>query len=161
MRVGWGFDVHRFGGNPPVLLAGIPADLDRGLLGTSDGDVIAHAVGDSLLGAASLGDLGGLFPSADPRWQGADSMELLRTVVDRFHAEGLRVAHLDVTLVAEAVRLAPVRQAVRVALADVLDIAVDAVSVKATTTDGLGFLGRNEGIAATAVVTASGPDTSN
>jgi 2-C-methyl-D-erythritol 2,4-cyclodiphosphate synthase len=161
MRIGWGFDVHRFGGNPPVLLAGIPADLNRGLLGTSDGDVIAHAVGDSLLGAASLGDLGGLFPSSDPRWQGADSMELLRTVVDRFHAEGLRVAHLDVTLVAEAVRLAPVRQAVRVALADVLDIAVDAVSVKATTTDGLGFLGRNEGIAATAVVTASGPDTSN
>ncbi|MDH3261838.1 MAG: 2-C-methyl-D-erythritol 2,4-cyclodiphosphate synthase [Acidimicrobiia bacterium] len=157
MSVGWGFDVHRFGGDPPVLLAGVAADLTRGLLGTSDADVVAHAVADALLGAAALGDLGDSFPPSDPRWDGADSMELLRTVVGRFHAEGLRVAHLDVTIVAESVRLTPVREAVRAALADVLGIELGLVSVKATTTDGLGFLGRDEGVAAVAVVTAFRP----
>ena len=157
MRVGWGFDVHRFGGDPPVLFAGVAADLDRGLMGTSDADVVAHAVADALLGAAALGDLGSLFPSSDPRWHGADSMGLLRSVVGRFHAEELRVGHLDVTIIAESVRLAPVREAVRAALADTLNVEVGAVSVKATTTDGLGFLGRDEGVAATAVVTASRP----
>jgi 2-C-methyl-D-erythritol 2,4-cyclodiphosphate synthase len=155
MSVGWGFDVHRFGGDPPVLFAGVPADPARGLLGTSDADVVAHAVADALLGAAALGDLGDFFPSSDPRWHGADSMGLLRTVVDRFNAEGLRVTHLDVTIIAESVRLAPVRDAVRAALADMLGIEVGRVSVKATSTDGLGFLGRDEGVAAMAVVTAS------
>jgi len=156
MRVGWGFDVHRFGGDPPVLLAGVTADQTRGLLGTSDADVVAHAVADALLGAAALGDLGVLFPSSDPQWEGADSMGLLSVVVDRFHDEGLRVAHLDVTLVAESVRLAPVGEAVRAALAEALHIEIGAVSVKATTTDGLGFLGRDEGVAAIAVVTSLG-----
>jgi len=156
MSVGWGLDVHRFGGDPPVLFAGVPTDLARGLLGTSDADVVAHAVADALLGAAALGDLGDMFPSSDPRWKGADSMELLGIVVERFHAEGLRVAHLDVTVVAESVRLAPVRDAVRAALADALDTQLGRVSVKATTTDGLGFLGRDEGVAAMAVVTSSG-----
>lgn len=156
MRIGWGFDAHRFGGDRPVVLAGIPADLTRGLMGTSDADVVAHAVADALLGAAALGDLGEFFPSSDPQWRGADSMGLLRIVVDRFHDAGLRVEHLDVTLIAESVRLAPVREAVRVALADVLQVAGAAVSVKATTTDGMGFLGRDEGVAAVAVVTCSG-----
>ncbi len=156
MRVGWGFDAHRFGGDPPVVLAGVTADQTRGLLGTSDADVVAHAVADALLGAAALGDLGEFFPSSDPQWQGADSMGLLRIVTDRFHDEGLRVEHLDVTLISESVRLAPVREAVRQAIADVLQVARAAVSVKATTTDGLGFLGRDEGVAATAVVTCSG-----
>jgi 2-C-methyl-D-erythritol 2,4-cyclodiphosphate synthase len=155
MTVGWGFDVHRFGGEPPVLLAGIPADAERGLLGTSDADVVAHAVADALLGAASLGDLGSLFPSSDTRWQGADSMHLLRDVVERFRATGRVVDHLDVTVVAETVRVAPVRESIRKSLADVLHLRPEAVSVKATTTDGLGFLGRDEGIAAVAVVTAS------
>lgn len=155
MSVGWGFDVHRFGGDPPVLLAGVPADQTRGLLGTSDADVVAHAVADALLGAAALGDLGGLFPSTDPQWHGADSMDLLRIVVDRVHGAGLQVKHLDVTLVAESVRLAPVREAVRVALAGVLAVEIRVVSVKATTTDGLGFLGRDEGVAAVAVATCS------
>ncbi len=154
MRVGWGFDVHRFGGEPPVLFAGVPADPARGLVGTSDADVVAHAVADALLGAAALGDLGGFFPSSDTRWEGADSMELLRNVVDRFHAEGLSVTHLDVTVVSESVRLAPVREAVQAALAAVLETDTGSVSVKATTTDGLGFLGREEGVAAVAVVTA-------
>ena len=156
MKVGWGFDSHRFGGEPPVLLAGVAADHDRGLLGTSDGDVVAHAVADALLGAAALGDLGGFFPSSDPQWHGADSMNLLRIVVDRVHEAGLEVNHLDVTLVAESVRLTPVREAVRVALAEVLAVEVGVVSVKATTTDGLGFLGRDEGVAAVAVATCSG-----
>ena len=160
MRVGWGFDVHRFGGQPPVLLAGVPADPTRGLLGTSDADVVAHAVSDALLGAAALGDLGGLFPSADPRWAGADSMDLLGKVVERFHSEKLEVAHLDVTVIAESVRLEPVREAVRAGLAEALGIGLDAVSVKATSTDGLGFLGRDEGVAAMAVVAASGPSDS-
>lgn len=157
MRIGWGFDVHRFGGDPPVLFAGVPADRGRGLVGTSDADVVAHAVADALLGAAALGDLGTLFPSADPRWHGADSMDLLRAVVDRFHGEGLLVAHLDVTIVSQSVRVDPVRETVRAALADALEIATATVSVKATTTDGLGFLGRDEGVAAVAVVTSSEP----
>jgi len=155
MKVGWGFDAHRFGGDPPVLLAGVPADLTRGLLGTSDADVVAHAVADALLGVAALGDLGVFFPSSDPQWHDADSMKLLGMVVARVRAEGLRVAHLDVTVVAESVRLAPVREAVRAALAAVLNIELDGVSVKATTTDGMGFLGREEGVAAMAVVTSS------
>lgn len=155
MKVGWGFDVHRFGGDPPVRLAGIVADETRGLQGTSDADVVAHAVADALLGAAALGDLGEFFPSADPQWHGADSMDLLRIVVDRVHDSGLRAHQLDVTLVAESVRLAPVRDAVRGALAEALAVELPAVSVKATTTDGLGFLGREEGVAAVAVVICS------
>lgn len=155
MKVGWGFDVHRFGGDPPVRLAGIVADETRGLQGTSDADVVAHAVADALLGAAALGDLGEFFPSADPQWQGADSMDLLRVVVDRVHDSGLQAHQLDVTLVAESVRLAPLRDAVRGALAETLAVELHAVSVKATTTDGLGFVGREEGVAAVAVVTCS------
>ena len=158
MKVGWGFDVHRFGGNPPVLLAGVPVDLDRGLIGTSDADVVAHAVADALLGAAALGDLGEFFPSSDPRWQGADSMDLLRTAHDEFLDAGLRVDHLDVTVIAESVRIAPVREAVRTALGETLGLEISAVSVKATTVDSLGFLGRNEGVAAMAVVTAAKSD---
>ena len=155
MRVGWGLDVHQFGGDPPVLLAGIPVDMERGLLGTSDADVVAHAVADALLGASALGDLGSFFPSSDPRWSGADSMELLGIVVDRFQAAGWRVNNLDVTIVAETVRVAPVREQIRSALADSLHVDVGVVSVKATTTDGLGFLGREAGVAAMAVVTAT------
>jgi 2-C-methyl-D-erythritol 2,4-cyclodiphosphate synthase len=148
-------DVHQFGGDPPVLFAGVPVDMERGLLGTSDADVVAHAVADALLGAAVLGDLGSCFPSSDPRWSGADSMELLGIVVDRFQEEGWRVDNLDVTIVAETVRVAPVREQIRSALADSLHVGVGVVSVKATTTDGLGFLGRDEGVAAMAVVTAT------
>ena len=155
MRVGWGLDVHQFGGDPPVLLAGIPVDMERGLLGTSDADVVAHAVADALLGASALGDLGSFFPSSDPRWSGADSMELLGIVVDRFQTAGWRVNNLDVTIVAETVRVAPVREQIRSALADSLHVDVGVVSVKATTTDGLGFLGREAGVAAMAVVTAT------
>ena len=153
MRVSWGFDAHRFGGDPPVRLAGIVVDSERGILATSDGDLVAHAVADALLGAAGLGDLGAHFPSSDPRWTDADSMDLLARVVAM--CSDIDVVYLDVTVIAQSVRVAPHRQAIRQALAGVLGLAADLVSVKATTTDGMGAIGAGEGIAATAVVTAS------
>lgn len=151
--MGWGFDAHRFGGDPPIVLAGIVADPDRGLVATSDGDVAAHAVADALLGAAALADLGELFPSSDPRWEGADSMSLLAEVVRLTGKEGWEVAHVDVTVVAQSVRVAPHREGMRRSLADVLGVAEEVVSVKATTTDHMGSIGRDEGVAAVAVVT--------
>lgn len=150
--IGWGFDAHRFGGEAPVLLAGVVADAQRRLVGTSDADVVAHAVADALLGAAALGDLGTFFPSGDVRWQGADSMKLVDSVVSRCRTAGLVVDHVDVTVIAETVRVSPIREEIRRRLAAVLDVDVAAVSVKATSTDGMGFTGRDEGIAATAVV---------
>ncbi len=151
--MGWGFDAHRFGGDPPIVLAGIVADPDRGLVATSDGDVAAHAVADALLGAAALADLGELFPSSDPRWEGADSMSLLAEVVRLTSKEGWEVAHVDLTVVAQSVRVAPHREGMRRSLADVLGVAEEVVSVKATTTDHMGSIGRDEGVAAVAVVT--------
>jgi 2-C-methyl-D-erythritol 2,4-cyclodiphosphate synthase len=151
MRVGWGADVHRFGGPGPTLLGGVVVDAGRGVLATSDGDVLAHAAADALLGAAALGDLGALFPSSDSRWRGADSMSLLAEVVARVEAAGYRVASMDATVIAERVRVAPHREAIRQRLATVLRTGVEAVSVKGTTTDGLGFLGGDEGLAAVVV----------
>ena len=153
LRVGWGFDAHRFGGNPPIVLAGIVVDPDRGLLATSDGDVAAHAVADSLLGAAALEDIGALFPSSDPRWEGADSMLLLSEVVRLISKEGWEVAHVDLTVIAQSVRVAPRRDSMRRSIADVLGLPMDVVSVKATTTDHMGSIGRDEGMAAVAVAT--------
>jgi 2-C-methyl-D-erythritol 2,4-cyclodiphosphate synthase len=150
-RVGWGFDAHRFGGGGPLLLAGVVVDRDRGLIGTSDADVLAHAVADALLGAVARGDLGEHFPSSDPSLAGADSMDLLRTIVERVRREGFVPTSLDTTVIAETIRVAPFRDAIRGALAEALDLDVDAVAVKATTTDGMGFLGRDEGLAAVAV----------
>jgi 2-C-methyl-D-erythritol 2,4-cyclodiphosphate synthase len=152
MRAGWGIDVHRRGGPGPTLLAGVAVDSRRGVRGTSDADVLAHAVADAVLGAAALGDLGEHFPSSDPAWEGADSMDLLGRVVAMAAAAGFRVASVDATVVAEKVRVAPHREPIRTALAAVLGIDPSAVSVKATTTDGLGFLGRDDGIAALAAV---------
>lgn len=152
MRVSWGFDAHRFGGDPPVLLAGVPVDSDRGVLATSDGDLVAHAVGDALLGAAGLDDLGAHFPSSDPRWEGADSMDLLARVVAM--CSDIDIHYVDVTVIAQDVRVAPHRIAIRDAVARVLGISAELISVKATTTDGMGGIGAGEGIAATAVVTA-------
>jgi len=151
MRVGWGADAHRFGGPGPTRLGGVVVDEGRGVVATSDGDVVAHAAADALLGAAALGDLGSLFPSEEPRWRGADSMALLAEVVARVRAAGLGVASLDATVVAERVRVAPHREAIRRGLAAVLGLEPGAVSVKATSTDGLGFLGRDEGLAAVVV----------
>jgi 2-C-methyl-D-erythritol 2,4-cyclodiphosphate synthase len=154
MRVGWGVDVHPLGGDPPVILGGVVVDETRGVHATSDGDVAAHAVCDALLGAACLGDLGQHFPSSDIRWHGASSLDLLRRVVEMAGDVGVLTDFVDVTIVAEDVRVAPHRQAIREGLAGAMSIDVSAVSVKATTTDGLGLVGRGEGIAAMAIVTA-------
>ncbi len=160
IRTGLGFDVHRLGGEPPLLLCGVVVDRGMGLVGTSDGDVAAHALADALLGAAALGDLGTHFPSTDPRWEGADSMALLGRVRELVVEAGHAVGNVDVTIVAEEVRVAPHRTAMRRRLAGVLDVPVTAVSVKATTTDGLGILGAGEGIAALAVAQLRSRDRS-
>lgn len=128
---------------------------DLGLEATSDGDLVAHAVADAVLGAAALGDLGAHFPSTDPRWQGVDSMDLLREAATMAGSEGWKVRSVDVTVMAESVRLASHREAIRKSLALGLELEVRDVSVKATSTDGMGFVGRGEGMAATAVVVLS------
>lgn len=151
MRVGWGYDAHRFGGPGPLKLCGIEVSSDRGLVGTSDADVALHAVIDALLGAAARGDLGELFPSDEPRWQDADSRELLAVARSHIESAGFRTEAVDVTIIAQSVRIAPHRTQMRHTLADALGIDVAAVSVKATSTDGMGSIGRDEGIAATAV----------
>lgn len=152
MNVGWGFDAHRIGDDGPMLIGGVVVDEERGLIGTSDADVVLHAVADAALGAAAIGDLGTLFPSDDPRWAGADSANLLAEVVKQIDNRGFAIKHVDVTIIAETVRIAPHRAAIRQRIADLTRSALASVSVKATTTDGMGFIGRDEGIAATAVV---------
>ena len=147
-RIGFGFDAHRFGGPPPLKLAGVVVDEERGLAAASDGDAAAHAAADALLGAAALGDIGAYFPSEDERWQGADSMEMLARVSALVASAGMAVGNLDLTVIAETVRIAPHREEMRAALAAVLEVGVDRVSVKATTTDGMGFTGQGEGVAA-------------
>jgi 2-C-methyl-D-erythritol 2,4-cyclodiphosphate synthase len=154
-RVGWGFDAHRLDGEPPLKLGGVIVSDTDGVLATSDGDVLAHAVTDALLGACVLGDLGEHFPSDDPAHEGADSMALLRRVARVAADSGWQPAHVDVTVVAESVRVAPHREPIARNLADILEVPVDAVSVKATSTDGMGFVGRGEGLAVVAVVTVA------
>lgn len=152
-RVGWGFDAHPLDGEPPLLLGGIVVSESIGVSATSDGDVLAHAVIDALLGACSLGDLGEHFPSDDPDLEGADSMELLGRTVVMAANSGWQVNHVDATVIAESIRIAAFRGDIRARLATTLGLADDSVSVKATTTDGLGFIGRGEGLAVVAVVT--------
>ncbi|MBI4084208.1 MAG: 2-C-methyl-D-erythritol 2,4-cyclodiphosphate synthase [Candidatus Lambdaproteobacteria bacterium] len=152
MRVGTGYDVHRLVAGRPLVLGGVRIPHALGLLGHSDADALLHAVCDALLGAAALGDLGRHFPSGDPRYENADSRELLRTVVALLGAQGWRASNLDCTVVAERPRLAPYIEAMRDTLAGLLGLTRDRVSVKATTTEGLGYIGREEGIAAQAVV---------
>ena len=156
LRVGWGFDSHRLGGDPPLLLGGVLVSETEGVVATSDGDLLAHAVTDALMGACVLGDIGEHFPSDDPASENADSMFLLRQASTMALASGWHCAHLDVTVVAESIRISPHRPAIREQLAAALDMSVDAVSVKATTTDGLGFIGSGEGIAVVAVATVRG-----
>lgn len=152
IRTGWGVDAHRFASSGELRLGGVVVDSGRGVEATSDGDVAAHALADALLGAASLGDLGALFPSTDPKWEGADSMTLLREVVRQVVDAGGVVGSADVTVVSQSVRVAPHRSEIRASLAAALGISQAQVSVKGTTTDGMGFTGRDEGIAAFAVV---------
>ena len=152
LRVGHGLDAHRFGGRPPLRLAGVVVDSGRGMAATSDGDVVAHAAIDAILGAAAMGDIGALYPSSDPRWTDADSMEMLRSVSGLVASSGWAVSNIDITVVAETVRVSPHRSEMRTRLAAALGVGRERVSVKATTTDGLGWTGRDEGVAAWASV---------
>jgi 2-C-methyl-D-erythritol 2,4-cyclodiphosphate synthase len=151
-RVGWGFDAHRLGGDPPLLLGGVRVSEESGIIATSDGDVLAHAVTDALLGACVLGDMGDWFPADDPAYHRADSMGLLRQVVSAAAEAGWRPTHVDTTVIVEKVRVSPHRTGIRQGLAAALGIPPELVSVKATTTDGLGVLGEGRGIAAIAVI---------
>jgi 2-C-methyl-D-erythritol 2,4-cyclodiphosphate synthase len=150
-RVGTGFDAHALEEGVRLVLGGVEIDHPRGLAGHSDGDVLAHALTDALLGAAGLEDIGALFPSTDPKLEGADSLELLSEAWERIRAHGWRLANADVVLIGEEPRLAPHRDEMRRRLAAALDVAPELVAVRATTTDGLGFTGRGEGLAAQAV----------
>lgn len=151
--VGTGLDVHRFGSGDGVVLCGVRIPHDQGIVGHSDGDVGLHALTDALLGAVGAGDIGGHFPSSDARWRGADSAAFLRHAAALVHQRGGRIRHVDVTLVCERPKLAPHRAAMVARIAALLEIDPGSVSVKATTTDGLGFTGRGEGVAAQAVAT--------
>ena len=150
-RVGTGFDVHALEDGVPLVLGGVSIEHPRGLAGHSDGDVLAHALTDALLGAAGLEDIGALFPSTDPHLAGADSVDLLTQAWERVQARGWKLANADVVLIGEEPRLAPHRDAMRKRLAEALDVDTELVTVRATTTDGLGFAGRGEGLAAQAV----------
>jgi 2-C-methyl-D-erythritol 2,4-cyclodiphosphate synthase len=147
-RVGLGLDAHRFGGDPPLKLGGVVVDDSRGVEATSDGDVAAHALADALLGATGLGDLGQHFSPGNPQWLGADSMVILQDVVRMVQSAGWEIVNADLTIVAQELRIAPHRQTIAQALAEV--VGAD-VSVKATTTDGMGFIGRAEGLAVLAI----------
>ena len=136
-----------------MILGGVVVDTDLGLEATSDGDAAAHAVSDALLGAVGLGDMGTHFPSDDERWKGADSLLMLDTVLKLVRASGWWVNNVDLTIIAQNVRIDPHRQAMKLALSEVLE--TDAIAIKATTTDGMGFTGRGEGLAALAVVTVT------
>lgn len=150
-RVGIGYDVHPFEEGRRLILGGVTFEGETGLAGHSDGDCAVHAVIDALLGAAGLGDIGQHFPSTDERWRGADSIEMLRHVTGLLEKAGYRVGNVDMTVVAQRPRIAPRAAAMRQRLAHALGVEEVRVSVKATTTDGLGAIGRGEGIAAMAV----------
>jgi 2-C-methyl-D-erythritol 2,4-cyclodiphosphate synthase len=151
-RIGHGFDVHAFGGEGPVTLGGVKIDYPQGLLAHSDGDVVLHAVSDALLGAVALGDIGHHFPDTDAAFKGIDSRILLRKVFADVKAQGYAIGNLDVTIMAQAPKMAPHINAMRTVLAADLDTELSQVNVKATTTEKLGFVGRKEGIAVEAVV---------
>ena len=155
-RFGIGFDAHRLVEGRRLVLGGVEIAHERGLEGHSDADVLVHAVIDALLGAAGLGDIGLHFPDDDERWRDADSLDLLRRVSGLLDDGGLTVVHVDATVLAEAPRVSPHRDAMRAALADALGIEDGAVNVKATRGEGMGFVGRQEGIAALAVATVEG-----
>lgn len=150
-RSGIGYDVHRLVEGRRLVLGGVEIPHDRGLAGHSDADVLLHAIADALLGAAGLGDIGVHFPPEDSTWKDADSVDLLRRVAERVAGAGWSVENVDATLVAEAPRIRPHVDAMRQTIASALGVPLDAVSVKATTSEGIGFVGRGEGMAATAV----------
>jgi 2-C-methyl-D-erythritol 2,4-cyclodiphosphate synthase len=151
LRVGQGYDVHRLVPGRRLVLGGEEIPFDRGLEGFSDADVLLHALGDAILGATGLGDLGTHFPPGDPQWQDADSVDLLERIRDLAMAKGFRVVNCDLTLVAEAPKIAPYGESIRRRIAGLLALDISAVGLKATTNEGLGAIGRGEGMAALAV----------
>ncbi len=152
MRIGHGYDVHKFGGEGPIIIGGVRIPYEQGLLAHSDGDVVLHAVTDAILGAVAMGDIGTLFPDTDPAYKGADSRVLLREAFSRVMAKGYRIGNLDVTIIAQAPKMLLHTPQMRVNIAEDLHCHVDDINVKATTTEKLGFVGRKEGIACEAVV---------
>jgi 2-C-methyl-D-erythritol 2,4-cyclodiphosphate synthase len=152
IRIGTGFDVHQLVAGRALVIGGVTIAYEKGLLGHSDADVLLHAISDALLGAAALGDIGKHFPDSDASYKGADSRVLLRSVVKTLFANGYAVGNIDSTIIAQAPKMAPHIGIMRANIAADCDIALDCVSVKATTTEKLGFTGRGEGIAAEAVV---------
>ena len=151
LRVGIGVDAHALADGVPLVLGGVEIESPRGLAGHSDGDVLAHALIDAVLGAAGLGDIGSLFPSGDPRWEGASSLDLLRGAAQDARDAGWEVVNADCVLVGEEPRIAPLRERMRERLAEAIGVGRDRVNVRATTTDRLGFTGRGDGLAAQAV----------
>jgi len=151
IRIGQGFDAHKLVTDRKLILSGVEIPFDKGLDGHSDADVAAHAVIDAVLGAAALGDIGIHFPPGDPLYKDADSMELLNRVKGMAGLKGYRVAQVDVTIIAQAPKLAPYISNMRHKMADALRVPIESVSIKTTTTEGMGFTGRGEGIAAMAV----------
>ena len=156
MRVGVGVDAHALVEGVPLVLGGVAIDHERGLAGHSDGDVISHALIDAILGAAGLGDIGSLFPSDSTEWEGASSLDLLARAYEQARALGWTLANADCVLVGESPRIAPLRAAMLERLADSIGVAPGVVTVRATTTDRLGFTGRGEGLAAIAVALLEG-----
>ncbi len=152
IRIGHGFDVHKFGGEGPVIIGGVSVPYEQGLLAHSDGDVALHALSDALLGAIAAGDIGRHFPDTDDKWKGADSRELLKDVYRRVKEQGYILGNADVTIMAQAPKMAPHIESMCQAIAHDLETELRNVNVKATTTERLGFTGRKEGIAAEAVV---------
>ncbi len=156
-RVGFGFDLHPLRRGRPLVLGGVTIPAEAGLDGHSDADVLAHAIGEAMLGALALGDLGRHFPDTDPRWRGVSSLTLLARVADLIGTRGGRLVNVDATVLAQAPRLAPHLDGMAKRLAGALGLAVEAVSVKAKSPEGLGLVGRGEGIAAMAVVAVEVP----
>ncbi|ACY50673.1 TPA: 2-C-methyl-D-erythritol 2,4-cyclodiphosphate synthase [Vibrio diabolicus] len=152
IRIGHGFDVHKFGGEGPVIIGGVAIPYEQGLVAHSDGDVALHALTDALLGAIAAGDIGRHFPDTDDKWKGADSRELLKDVYRRVKEQGYRLGNADVTIMAQAPKMAPHIDAMCAAIAEDLETDISNINVKATTTERLGFTGRKEGIATEAVV---------
>lgn len=151
MRIGHGYDVHRLTENRKLILGGIEIPFEKGLLGHSDADVLLHAIADALLGAAALGDIGLLFPDNDPKYEGADSIMLLRKVCEHIRENGFKIINIDATVLAQAPKLRPYIDEMRAMISAACSLDISAVSVKATTEEGLGFTGKGEGIAAHAV----------
>lgn len=151
LRIGLGVDAHAFSDGVPLVLGGVAIDSPRGLAGHSDGDVIAHALIDALLGGAGLGDIGSLFPPGEAEWEGASSLDLLRRAAAQVHEAGWELVNADCVLIGEEPRIAPLREQMRVRLAEAVGADAEQINVRATTTDKLGFTGRGQGLAAQAV----------